>query len=420
MDVIIIGAGFAGLAAAKKLQEEDYEVIVLEARDRVGGRVYTEEVKSVPVDLGAAWIHRPNGNPVTPLAKAAGLQTYVTDDESVIIYDAEGEVVDDDDLEASEKTYERMLEKASGYAEKQDNDINLLKAIEKTSPGAMQDPLIRYQMSAYTEFDFGGPISNLSSWYYEDDKEFQGADVIIPGGYQEIAEYLAKDLTIYREIVIEGIEYGDDGVSVYSSDGEFEADYVIVTVPLGVLKSGAIEFEPPLPQEKLAAINRVEMGNVNRVVLVFKEAFWPVKTRWFGYLSDQLGKYVQFINTRTFSGLNALITFGFGAYAEEIERKSDNEIKDEILETLPEIFDGVTEPERVIITRWRKDRFARGAYSYNSVGTTRKDSTTLAKPVSNVVYFAGEHTNADYRGTVHGAYLSGLRAAEELLDYDED
>ncbi|MFQ3581480.1 FAD-dependent oxidoreductase [Chloracidobacterium validum] len=413
--VVVIGAGMAGLAAGRALADAGVEVKVLEARDYIGGRIHTDRSLGFPFDLGAAWIHGPEGNPITELATKAKGRMFVTDDESVLMYDSRGQVVDGPSMTKGERRYRDLVKRLEADAPKQTRDESVALALRRIAPEALADPLMRYFLSAYMEFDSGGSIERLSAAEWQNDEKYPGKDVLMIDGYDAVTNWLAQGLDIQTETIVASIAYDDEHVSVTDTHGEtYEADAAIVTLPLGVLQSGGVTFSPGLPARKREAIARVRVGVVNKVCLVFGQPHWDVKTQYFGFQSSVMGKYNYFLNTRTFCDVNALVTFAFDSYGRTFEQQSDAQITDDVMATLRTMFGDVPAPERVLVTRWGSDAFARGAYSFASVGATRQDFESLAAPVGKRLRFAGEHTSAAYRGTVHGAYLSGLREATRI------
>ncbi|OYT73853.1 MAG: amine oxidase [Chloracidobacterium sp. CP2_5A] len=411
--VIVVGAG---LAAARALADAGAEVTVLEARDDVGGRIRTDRSLGFPFDLGAAWIHGPNGNPITDLAAQAKARTFLTDDESVVIYDRDGQPIPGKVVVERERRYRALLKKLEADAPRQAGDESLAAALKRLDPAALEDPLLRYFLSAYAEFDSGGALERLSAREWQSDEKYPGKDALMIDGYDAVTNLLAKGLNIKTQTVVKAIACDEECVSVAAADGHaYEADAAIVTLPLGVLKKNAVAFAPALPARKREAIARVDMGIVNKACLVFSEPFWDVETHYFGYQSAVMGKYCYFLNARAFCDANALVTFAFDSYGRAFERQTDAEIEGEVMETLRVMFGkDIPTPQKMLVTRWGADVFAYGAYSFASVGVTRQDFAALAAPVGERLLFAGEHTSAAYRGTAHGAYLSGLREASRV------
>jgi monoamine oxidase len=416
LPILVVGAGIAGLAAAQKLQGTGFKVVVLEARDRVGGRIWTDRSLGVPLDLGAAWIHGINGNPIAPLAQEIGAKTFVTDDDSVIVFDSTGKPITDRALEGGERKYENLREAIADLAEDLDNDLSIAEAIRRIKPNALKDLLMQYLLSAYLEFDTGGAIEKLSTLNWDSDEAFPGQDALFPQGYDAVVNFLARGLEIQTNRVVQAIAYDDDKVTITTNQGTFTGQCAIITLPLGVLKKGSVSFSPPLPQAMSRAIATVGMGTVNKVVLLFQNAFWDPEVQYFGFTSPVKGKYPYFLNTRTFSSTNALIAFGLGNYAIAMEGQPNAKIQADVMDVLKILFGArVQSPQKILVSRWSADPFAGGAYSYSSIGTTQNDFNAMGQPIANKLFFAGEHTSTNYRGTVHGAYLTGLREAARIL-----
>jgi len=197
----------------------------------------------------------------------------------------------------------------------------------------------------------------------------------------------------------------------------FTAKHVICTLPLGVLKSNSVQFNPTLPASKLGAINRLQMGSVNKILLVFPSTFWDVNTQYFGYCPDTRGQYPYFVNVKKFMNLNALMTFALGDYGLTIEGQTDAQIQTDVMNTLRLMFgNNIPAPTNILVTRWGADPFAGGCYSSAALGSTRADFTEFENSIDDKLFFAGEHTHNEYRATVHGAFLSGEREAEKIYD----
>jgi monoamine oxidase len=414
--IIIIGAGISGLAAAKKLKAAGFTVVVLEAQEKSGGRLRTDRSIGIAFDEGASWIHGPKGgNPITAIASQAGASTYLTDDESLRIYDQSGKEYNTDLLDTEYDLFEAALT----AVRKAGTDTQSFEAIfNSLYPEKGKERLWKYMLSAYLEFDSGGDISNLSSKYFYDDEAFPGADVIITNGYDKVAEFLGKGLDIKLNSRVTEINYGAAKPFVKAGGTTYEADYILVTVPLGVLKNKSIAFSPALPSEKTKAIENTQMGNINKFLLVWKSAFWDANTQYIGYTPETKGKFNYFMNVNKFlPSSNALMTFAFGKYATQTETMSDAQITTEIMSHLKSIYgNNISNPIQFLRTKWGSNINSFGSYSFATNGSGPLNFDTLSNAVSNKLFFAGEHTEREYRGTVHGAYLSGIREADKIID----
>lgn len=414
--VIVIGAGIAGLAAAKTLKQANYEVTVIESQEKVGGRLRTDRSLGVPFDEGASWIHGPKHNPITNLAYNAGASNYLTDDESLIIYDQNGKPYEDKYAEKEYKSYEDALEKvqSSGSISKSFQEV-----FNSLYPDKANDPLWLYMLSAYLEFDTGSDISELSSHQIDDDEVFKGKDVIITNGYDTVANYLAKGLRIQLNEKVTAIKYAS-GIRVETTMANYDADYVIVTVPLGVLKAGHINFDPVLPTHKQNAVNQIKMSAVNKFLLVFDTCFWDKNIQYIGYTPSVKGKFNYFVNVNKFLSGNALMTFAFGNYGKLTENLSDAEIIQEIMGHLKVIYgNSIPNPVHLLRTKWSSNPHTLGSYSFATAGSDTSAFDILAQDIDKKVFFAGEHTSKAYRGTVHGAYLSGIREATKIINLNQ-
>ncbi len=412
--VVVIGAGISGLAAAKKLKQKGFTVVILEAQEKVGGRIRTDRSLGVAFDEGASWIHGSKGNLITNLAARSGANTFFTDDDNIGVFDIDGTAYSGNVLTNAENQFNDALDavaKAGMVTQSFEQVFNSLY------PAQANNRLWKYMLSAFLEFDTAGDISKLSSKYFYDDEQFGGEDVIVTNGYDKMTDFLAQGLDVRLNTRVSSVDYSTAKVKVVANGNVFEADYVIVSVPLGVLKNGAIAFSPALPNDKSTAISKTNMGNVNKFLLVWNTAFWDINRQYIGYTPETKGKFNYFLNVKKFALINALMTFAFGDYATVTENMSDGSVVDEIMLHLKNIYgSNIPNPNGLLRTKWSQNINAYGAYSYATNGTTTADFDTLAKAVNNRLFFAGEHTSRDYRGTVHGAYLSGIREADKIIN----
>lgn len=415
VDVIVIGAGISGLAAARTLGGMGYEVVVLEARDRIGGRLYTDHGLGAPFEVGAGWIHGPEGNPISALARRAGGRTFVTDDDSFQVFAADGSPIPRGDVEQG---WERLERLAGQIDARFDADQPLSRAIARVSKAAARDPLMQWMLSAYTEFDTGGPLEQLSAYYFDEDSAFDGADVVLTNGYDRVLTPLARGLDIRLGNRVTSVEYAEgEGASVYVGTARHDASFVICTLPLGVLKAGGVAFDPPLPRAHRRRITGLGMGNVTKLAMRFDAPYWPKDVQYFGLMTKERGRWNYFLNYRTFSEANILLGLSVGAYPARVEQLSDRAMLADGMKAVRRMFGAkVPAPEAYRLTRWSSDPYSLGAYSYSRVGMKPDDFDALARPVAGTLLLAGEHTLFKYHATVHGAYLSGLRAAAQIDD----
>ncbi|MEO0876175.1 MAG: NAD(P)/FAD-dependent oxidoreductase, partial [Bacteroidota bacterium] len=282
-------------------------------------------------------------------------------------------------------------------------------------PQYENDRLWTYFLSTYLEFDTGGDIAELSSLDFYDDEAFRGDDLIITNGFDTVAEHLAAELDIRLNVPVTEIDYADDQIKVVTDTKDFDADFVLVTVPLGVLKADVITFTPPLSGGVEEAINNLNMGSVNKFLCVWDEPFWDTSLHYLGFTSEQKGKFSYFINLRKYTETNALMSFSFGEYSKQTEQMSDAEIIVDVMTNLRAIYGaGIPEPTGFLRTKWFSNPYSFGSYSFATSGVRSSEFTKFETSLDDKLFFAGEHTSRDYRGTVHGAYLSGIRAAEQV------
>lgn len=418
-EVLVIGAGLAGLSAARKLAAGGKKVIVLEGRDRVGGRVWTDRSLGSPFDLGASWIHGASGNPLTKMAKKLGVVTAESDYGNVHIFDHDGKKLSDKKAQKLSEEWEGLLERVEADGDDRSSDVSVGQGL--------RDALAREKLSADEQRAVDWAIATqvvtaaedldrLSLTGDDDDGGFDGEDFLFPGGYDQLVRAQAEGVDVRLGHKVLRVEHGASGVKVETDKGGFEAARTVVTLPLGVLKGGTVVFAPQLPTAHQAAMKRLAMGTLNKVVLVFDQAFWPIDRDFLGYMSSTPGEYPVFMNTRKFSEVSALVAFTGGTFARAIERVPEAQLLARITKILEIMFPGKpVRPSKHKVARWSSDPFALGSYSHTPVGATSKDYEKLGEPVGDRLFFAGEHTIAEHSGTVHGAMLSGEREAERIL-----
>lgn len=404
--VVVVGAGMAGLAAARTLADAGVRVTVLEARDRIGGRIWTDSSLGMPIDLGAAWIHGTKGNPLVALAQSAGAPTAETEWDNLVLFDGRTEVAEVAVEKASE-AWETALRKVTSLSTDAAPTASLESALARLTD--VDDPLTAWHVATDIAAEYAADPGQLSLKWFGAEGQFDGPDLILPKGYHRLAAHLADGLTI--QLGTEVTRITDDGTRVQldTSRGAHSGDRVIVTVPLGVLKTGAIAFAPALPAAKLTAIERLGVGVLDKVVLGFDEPFWPRSPDVIGLAgADQ--PLPVLVNGLSFGAGSVLIGLRGGDAARSREALSDPQSVEQVRTAL-----GAPAVTGSLVTRWGTDRYARGSYSFLAVGSSPADQDALGEPASDRVLFAGEATYPEHFATVHGAYLSGLREAHRIL-----
>lgn len=333
-DTIVVGAGTAGLTAARLLKSAGQNALVLEARDRVGGRIVTDRRYGIVTDLGASWVPGGADSPVAAAAEAFGMRTVPVS--------------------------------TDGF----------------------------------------GAGSN-------------GEDaVVFPDGFDRLTSHLAAGLKVRLTHVVERLDWSVDGVTLTTDFGSVAADRAVVTVPVGVLQSGDLRIEPPMPEPVASAIGRVRMNALEKIFLRFPARFWDgvgairqqgSESRWWHTWYD----------LSELQGTPTLLAFADGPVAEQTRNWSEQEIVASVLAQLRRTYgDRVGKPTHVHITDWQDDPFAYGSYAHPAVGAATGNQDVLATPVAGILHLAGDATWADDLGTVTGAMRSGHRAAQNILGRD--
>nr|WP_231614278.1 NAD(P)/FAD-dependent oxidoreductase [Mycobacterium nebraskense] len=409
--VLVIGAGMAGLSAARSLADAGWAVRVIEARDRIGGRVHTDRDWGAPLEMGASWIHGTADNPLVKLARQAQAQLVTTD------YYGWAKLVVDPRL--SPLDYDPTLWRA--FVERarfQVDGGSLAAAIDAAVGGEALSTSDRAQLAFYltteVEDEFAADANQLSAITFDEGDYTGGDQVIITNGYDALPRLLASGLQIELNAPVTAIAWRDDSVIVRAKDRLFQGHAAIVTVPLGVLKAGAITFDPPLPERHGHAVDALGFGVLSKSFFRFNRRGWTVDNAFYQYLAADGGRWAQWFTLPAAAG-PIVMAFNAGDRGRAVESSSPQELLATAQPIARRLFGDDISPVEVKTSNWSADPYARGAYSFHAPGSGLDDRRQLQEPIGGRLYLAGEAVGVNNPATVHGAVASGRYAADQLM-----
>lgn len=402
VDVAIIGAGAAGLGAAHALAGSGLSVIVLEARNRLGGRAWTVQASpEVIFDVGCGWLHSADKNSFVAIAQQLGFE--VNTDLPPWRDRAFGEVFPErernDFALAIDEFYDRVSEAAEAGED--------APADRYLEPGNRWNPMIN-AVSTYVNGAELDRVSILDMDAYED-TYFNWR---VRAGYGALVAAYGASCPVALQCNVSLIDHSGKRIKIETSRGTLTAEKIIITVPTNLIANEAIRFSPPLPV-KVEAAHGLPLGVDDKVVLALEDAeAFPREGNLRGAtMRTAMGTY----HIRPF-GQPCIDGFFGGSFARELEDAGDGAFAaqsiDEIADYLGNDIRRKLKP--LAESRWAHDPFARGAYSHALPGHAC-DRAVLAAPVDNRLFFAGEATSPNFFSTAHGARDSGERAAKEVL-----
>mmetsp|Transcript_51649 Transcript_51649/g.109819 ORF Transcript_51649/g.109819 Transcript_51649/m.109819 type:complete len:526 (+) Transcript_51649:8-1585(+) len=468
-DAVIVGAGWAGISAAKTLLDSGVSsVLVLEANDYIGGRSktinsdgrinvpnITIDSNNVPVECGSEWLYLDNG-----MEKHLRENDYL---EHVDLNTSEDDWLggtlkrtqlyvqlrgNNDtirtikvDRETMNKLHDRTWRYFSSFRDKEreKKDQSYFSAIEKYKKALKLTNNVAIQylnlLLSIGEVDIAAESNKIS---LDEHRIFRGWSypvhyMSVPGaGYGNVAAALAAPFappsssTIKLGAKVTEINREDPNNSIisFTKNGvskKVSTKTVLVTVSLGVLKAGSISFKPKLPRWKQQVIDKMGFGVMNKCILQWNDtdtAVWPDST-WFALTTPDdhtSGKWTTFFNPSKFKGVPTLVGWISGDDAKSMEKQTDEEVLGDVMENLRTMFPTLSQPDRVIVTRWGQEETVRGTYSYKTVGRDHGNDSRILKRRVQKLWFAGEATAGSYwYATTVGGWKTGHEAALEMV-----
>ena len=409
-EVIVIGAGAAGLAAAKTLDQQGITSIVVEGSDHIGGRAHSREIApGVWFDQGCAWLVEGVKNPFVPLAKSLGIKAR-QDKGSYFMAEnhrlwRDGTPLDDEQRLACAR-YFADCEQAIAAAAAAGQDVALSDVLDLTHEYADA-----FKLDVST--GWGKDVEFIST--VDHATAYGELGFPVDNGYGNLVAAWGRDVPVSRNTRVTQVDWSGNGVKVTSSQGSIRGQMVLITVSAGVLAAGGIRFLPGLPEWKREAIAQLPMGTENKIGVYFtKDVFGPAGRGH--YSSWQRGDSQR--NVKIEVGVmaqNTAVVFAGGRRGVGLEALGERACSAYALERLADIFgSGIRQHVGgTIVTAWASDPWTYGAWACARPGQAHQRAA-LARPVHERLFFAGEATINGLQGTCHGAYLSGIRAAQEI------
>lgn len=426
-DTIIVGAGISGLTAARILARSGERVIVLEARDRVGGRVHSARDGGRVTDLGASWIHGVEDGPLDEVTRAFGMPgteftvgSFQVDGRPIAYYGPDAQPLSDTEAARFAKDVHDFDAALTDTVAASAAGSSYGDAVEETLAGlhwgADRAQRVREFMRHRTEEQYGAWIDNLDAHGLDDD-ETNGDEIVFARGFDELATHLALGLDIKLGHAVQHVHWSPSGgVRIETSRGRLTARRAIVTVPVGVLQSEGFVIDPPLPGAVAGALAGFTMNAFEKIVLRFDRVFWDEGVYAIRRQGEAAKWWHSWYDLTRLHGEPSLLTFAAGPCAVATRDWSDDQIAESVMASLREIYPDALEPVHVLVTRWQDDPWSLGSYAYMTVGSRTEDHDLMATPIGGgVLHLAGEATWTDDPATVTAAMCSGLRAAGNVL-----
>ena len=316
--VAVLGAGAAGLACARELIDAGFDVELIEARDRPGGRVWSEEIVGLPAEMGASWIHGVSGNPLTAIADEAGVER--------IAFEYGAGFTSERQRTAGEAGY-REVNRALNSFDWRSGDA-VTTPLSDLFP-RRRTPGLEWAINSQISQEYGADPDGLSVFATDEGDFLRGGDALLGGSYQDMIVEAAGELPLRLNTVVEAVEYGSSGgvELLDAGGGRTRADLAVVTVPIGVLQRGSIRFSPQLPARTMGGIGGLGLGLLDKLWLAFDEPFWDLDTELISWIDPaRPGLWAEWVNGQRAFDRPVLLGFNGGAQAWRMARQDDRSV----------------------------------------------------------------------------------------------
>ena len=405
VDVVVVGAGAAGLAATRYLLARGVSVVTLEASGRIGGRAHTDlALFGVPYDIGAHWLHRAHANPFVTYAQENGFTAYPAPDaQTLYVGDREATRAE---YSAYGGAYRRAIEAISA-AGRGGRDVSPASVVPDAGPW---HDLVHFSIGPWEMAKDFDAFSCVDWWNSED-----GRDWFCREGYGALVAHRARDLDVRLSTRVTGVDWSGAGVGVDTDAGRLRAKACIVSVSTGVLASGDIRFVPALPDEKVESFHGISMGTYDHIALLFDEnVFGTGADEYLLYNAQTRGAHSPALMglLTNVSGTGLTLADVGGDFAMELEKAGRDAAIDFARSELRKMFGSAIDEHLVKahFTRWGHNTLTRGSYASARPGGYGLRSV-LRRPIGDRVWFAGEACSTDEWATVAGAHETGRRVA---------
>jgi len=424
-DVIIVGCGSAGIGAGIEFEKSKCNIkyLILEGRDRIGGRSFTDMTTfgaEIPVDLGAHYIchHQENNFLFKNFLRSDKdfIESDVYDGSIMKIFDRNGTAISDEIILKSTEIVDGLMRFIRANANL-DQDVSIQDLIHSKLEG-ISDEQVRNLVNlflAYTELHEGSDLNQISALSFgRGEADLEETDLSIENGLGNVVKQIADkyQLPIKLHSIVTNIDISNDFVCVKTKDQQiYKCKYVLITIPLGCLKTKTIQFHPELPRWKQDAIEQMGFSLLNKVYLQFSNIFWEKHLRRITVLDERFKFYY------CLPEYSMLALYISGSIARQLENLTDEQMINEIVHSLRRIYPQITQPTKWLITRWSQDPFSFGSYSSFHRGNTIETLEDLSKDThQGKIHWAGEHTNFNgCIGYVDSGFESGFREGKALL-----